>query len=217
MPTPEIQKENLRRALKQERRKLSAEAWQQRSLRIASRLFETKAFQTARTVHCYLASVEKREVDTDAILKELWRRGCTVFAPVVTSGAPDALGELGHVEIDAHTAFEVSTFGIREPSARLDKPVITLANDELKTDVVIDMVIMPLLACDRRGNRVGYGHGYYDRFLAKLHRAGCKPLCLGLAFDFQVVSSVPAVDNELHRDQPLDMILTESEVIVVKS
>lgn len=109
------------------------------------------------------------------------------------------------VEINNLTAYKTSSFGIREPTG-------VPAGAAPK----IDLVIVPLLACDRRGNRLGYGHGYYDRFLAKLHRTGCKPLSAGLAFDFQVVSSVPAIDNELHRDQPLDMILTESEVIVVK-
>ena len=70
---------------------------------------------------------------------------------------------------------------------------------------VPDVLIVPLLAFDRRGYRLGYGGGFYDRTLAALHR----PRAIGLAFAAQEVEEVPAGPTDL----PLDLIVTEGEVI----
>ena len=86
-------------------------------------------------------------------------------------------------------------WGIREPGP--DAP-----------EVFPDIVIVPLLAFDRSGHRVGYGAGYYDMTITRL-RARKPIVAVGIAFAVQEISRVPATA----RDAPLDLVLTEHEVI----
>jgi 5-formyltetrahydrofolate cyclo-ligase len=79
---------------------------------------------------------------------------------------------------------------------------------EDKPEVVPDILLVPLLAFDREGYRLGYGGGFYDRTLEKLRASGPR-LAIGVAFAAQEVEAVPRGDH----DQPLDMLLTEEEVI----
>ncbi|WP_370676864.1 5-formyltetrahydrofolate cyclo-ligase [Pleomorphomonas sp. PLEO] len=74
-------------------------------------------------------------------------------------------------------------------------------------EVVPDVLLMPLSAFDRRGGRIGYGRGFYDRSVAGLRAAGRFPRLIGIAFSVQEVAAVPM---EPH-DAPLDMIVTERD------
>jgi 5-formyltetrahydrofolate cyclo-ligase len=73
-----------------------------------------------------------------------------------------------------------------------------------------DLIVMPLVAFDRSGARLGHGRGFYDRVLADLHARGVTPMLVGIAFSVQEVRAIPA---EAH-DVPLDRIVTEAETIV---
>ena len=87
-------------------------------------------------------------------------------------------------------------WGIREP--RPDAP-----------EVLPDVLLVPLLAFDRSGHRVGYGAGYYDLTLASL-RAQKRVLAVGIAFAAQEIAQVPATP----RDARLDLVLTEKKTVV---
>jgi 5-formyltetrahydrofolate cyclo-ligase len=106
-----------------------------------------------------------------------------------------------------------------------DQPLLFLAWDE--DDVLVegtfkllephpsrparlpDVVLAPLLAFDRRGGRLGYGKGYYDRTLMHLRSQGCRPLVFGLAFAAQEVEDVPIGPA----DVPLDGVVTETAIL----
>ena len=90
-------------------------------------------------------------------------------------------------------------WGIREPKAEYP-------------EVDPDILLVPLLAFDRAGRRIGYGAGYYDMTIARL-RSLKKVTAVGIAFAMQEVAVVPATG----RDEPLDIVLTENEVIVTKA
>ncbi|MGB7078112.1 MAG: 5-formyltetrahydrofolate cyclo-ligase, partial [Xanthobacteraceae bacterium] len=93
---------------------------------------------------------------------------------------------------------DTGQWGIREPKP--DAP-----------EVEPDILLVPLLALDRMGNRIGYGAGYYDMTIARLRSR--KPVrAVGIAFAVQEVAAVPATE----RDARLDLVLTESETIEVK-
>ena len=92
-------------------------------------------------------------------------------------------------------AFKAGQWGIREPLPEAP-------------EVAPDIVIVPLAAFDRVGNRIGYGAGYYDMTLAAL-RAAKKVIAIGIAFAAQEIAAVPATE----RDERLDFVLTEREVI----
>jgi 5-formyltetrahydrofolate cyclo-ligase len=90
-------------------------------------------------------------------------------------------------------------YGIMEPSSRLP-------------EVLPDIVFVPLAAFDRRGHRIGYGAGYYDRTLQAL-RASKAILAIGVAFSVQEVEAIP----EDRHDERLDYVITEKEFIACRS
>lgn len=92
-------------------------------------------------------------------------------------------------------AFKAGQWGIREPLPEAP-------------EVAPDIVLVPLAAFDRVGNRIGYGAGYYDMTLAAL-RASKKVIAIGIAFAAQEIAAVPATE----RDERLDFVLTERDVI----
>jgi len=73
----------------------------------------------------------------------------------------------------------------------------------------IDLVIVPGVVFDKSGHRIGYGHGYYDRFLDNLEKINKNAVKVGLAYDFQIADKVPI---EKH-DVPVDKIVTEKRII----
>lgn len=106
----------------------------------------------------------------------------------------------------------VPPFGIREPYP-------TYADGSPREDVFslgqpVDLVVMPGLAFNRRGHRLGRGGGYYDKFIAACLRLAAQqgrppPLLLALAFDAQMIDQVPVADN----DEDVDLIVTAHEVL----
>jgi 5-formyltetrahydrofolate cyclo-ligase len=101
------------------------------------------------------------------------------------------------MKIDSFEDLEPGTMGILEP---IKKRSIIDAHK-------LDIILVPGVAFDRKGNRVGYGLAYYDRFLKKFSPSTVK---IALAYDFQVVSDIPC---EKH-DQVVDIIITEREIIL---
>ena len=90
---------------------------------------------------------------------------------------------------------KISSYGILEP--KKDK-IKNISSDK------IDLIIVPGVAFDLKGNRMGHGKGYYDRFLNLV-----KSTSIGLAFEFQIIENIPV---ESH-DKPIDMIITEKRII----
>lgn len=158
------------------------------SATVTSRLLALIEENRWKTVHCYLAF--RSEVTTGALIEELLAKGVKVIVPWVE---PD--GELSHHQLLGLDGLGEGPYGLPHPAR----------NEFLALDS-IDAVLLPLSAFDRDGNRLGYGKGFYDRFLQKLP---AKTRRIGLAFAMQETSDIPAMDH----DQKLDMIVTESEII----
>lgn len=127
------------------------------------------------------------EIDCVPLLKRLAESDADLCLPVVTG--PDAPLTFRRWQPDDRLV--TGSFGISEPTA---------AAPELSPRVLL----VPMLAFDRRGNRLGYGGGYYDRTLKEL-RAQADVVAIGVAFAGQLRDKVPVSDT----DQPLDWILTE--------
>src|SRR6202011_6370566 len=124
-------------------------------------------------------------------MPKLAAAGARLALPVVAGrGKPLIMRAWGFGE-----PLAAGVWGIREP-----KPAAPV--------LAPDIVIVPLLAFDRAGQRIGYGAGYYDLTLARL-RAAKTIVAVGLAFAAQEVPAVPFTP----RDEPLDLVLTEEEVI----
>lgn len=143
-------------------------------------------------VHCYISF--RSEVETRTLIEELLARGIRVVVPVV-EGAPSKGARLIHAEIQGLHSLRTGAFGLDEP-----------VPENLSELEGLDAVIVPLVAFDRSGMRLGYGKGFYDRFLSELPLAVER---IGLGFAVQEVPRIP----RLPHDEPMDRILTERESI----
>ena len=133
----------------------------------------------------------KSEINPVPLMRRLSDAGARLALPVVAGkGKPLIMRAWAFGE-----PLDSGVWGIREP-----KPEAP--------EVAPDILLVPLLAFDRSGNRIGYGAGYYDMTIAKL-RALKPVVAVGIAFAVQEIPSVPVTP----RDARLDLVLTEREVI----
>jgi len=133
----------------------------------------------------------KSEINPVPLMRRLSDSGAGLALPVVAGkGKPLIMRAWGFGE-----PLDSGVWGIREPQPEA-------------AEVAPDILLVPLLAFDRRGNRIGYGAGYYDMTIAKL-RALKSVTAVGIAFAAQEIASVPVTP----RDARLDLVLTEREVI----
>ena len=136
----------------------------------------------------------RSELDTRPLIRALHDRGCVIALPVV-------MGRLVALEFrqwTPDTRLEVGQFGVSTPSSAA--PLLAP-----------DWLLVPLLAFDARGYRLGYGGGFYDITLAGL-RARKRVFAIGAAYDGQQVAAVPKDAN----DARLDAILTEQRVLIME-
>ncbi|WEK50428.1 MAG: 5-formyltetrahydrofolate cyclo-ligase [Candidatus Kaistia colombiensis] len=156
-----------------------------RILRHAGSLFD----QPGRIVSGYWPI--RSEADPRPLLERARRAGAAIALPVL---------------LDAETLL----FRRWEVGAVLEPAGFGTVGPSVAAPFVIpDIVILPLAAFDRRGHRIGYGKGHYDRAVAGLVASGAQPLLVGLAFAVQEVDKVPFEPHDI----PLDYILTEDELI----
>lgn len=135
----------------------------------------------------------RTEVDVRPLMQKLKERGARLSVPVVVDKHTIIFRELVAGVPLVSTGF--GTFG-PGADARVVDP---------------DVMLVPLAAFDRIGHRIGYGAGYYDRAISKLHDMGRRPRLIGVAFDCQEVDIIPAEDH----DVAVDAILTESGLKVI--
>jgi 5-formyltetrahydrofolate cyclo-ligase len=189
------QKKAFRSAALAARDILSAEQRKQKSSLIAERLCGLRAVKDACSWFVYVSF--QREVETRSLIGRLLAEGKQVSVPSIDESTKTMSASL--VTSMEHD-LEPGCYGILEPAAGRLQPV------ESST---IDVVIVPGAAFSIDGFRIGYGGGYYDRFLKN-----CSAVTIGLAFDMQVVGHVP---HEKRWDVPLDFIVTEARLIECKS
>ncbi len=161
-----------------------------KSKKACRNLTSTPQFQNASTVMLYLSL--PYEADTSEAILRAWQLGKTVAVPKVSWQRKDMIP----VQINSlETGFSTDVAGLRNPVT-----VVPTAIEE------IDLVVAPALGFDRKGNRLGHGGSYYDRFFANtaLRAQRC-----GFAFAEQVVEAVPMRDH----DVSMDFLVTDEEII----
>lgn len=171
-------KKKLRESLLGKLREHKEDTRLKKSLKIASKLFLLKEFVQAKTVLFYLSF--DGEVDTVRMIKETIKQGKKVAVPVIKHKEKEIVPSLLK---DFDTELKTGPYGIRHPKEEYIRPV------PLKS---IDLVVVPGLAFDEAGNRLGRGMGYYDRLLNRLPK---DVATIGLAFDFQIVSNFPPLES----------------------
>jgi 5-formyltetrahydrofolate cyclo-ligase len=165
-----------------------------RSLRAAHRLFEQRVYTKSEVLMVFLSL--PTEIDTSPIVLRAWQDAKRVLAPKVSWSQRRMLP----VEIRSLTEDLVtSSMGVREPVSGVPFPI-----------ALIDLVIVPGLAFDEFGNRLGRGRGFYDRFLAHPDFQG---IACAVALEEQVTTSVPVGPLDRH----VDMLITDKKVRKFKS
>lgn len=175
-----MDKTELRREIRARKRAMTEAEIEERSARLAQLFFASRAYQNAKTIYGYLPY--NQEVRTVPMLERALKDGKKVAVPKVYGD------EMKFLYLDDLTAVAKGYAGIPEPIA--DEPV---AHDETA------LVLMPGLAFDPQGHRIGYGGGFYDKFLA----AEPNHPTLALCYEFQML---PKLDVEDH-DIPVDTVL----------
>jgi len=190
-------KAELRKTYLAKRRELSQAEVDTFSAKIESNLFSNFDLAGVSYVHCFISTPKFNEVDTRPIFQRIWREypHVTTLVPRIDHDA-DELEALTYGE---YTELVHNRWQIGEP-----------AHNQRVAPNEIDIVLVPLLCFDRRGHRVGYGRGYYDRFLAK-----CRPNCkkVGLSF-FAPLDEIADVHEG---DVELDVCVTPDGIVTIKN
>ena len=179
-------KADLRARFLAERRALFPAEVERRSAAIADRFFEILALETPQTIHIFLPAEGRNEVNTWLIIRRL--RADFPAIQIATSVTDWAAKSLTHYALTPETRLVTSRFGIPEP---VINDQLSMSNDQF------DLVVVPLLAVDERGHRIGYGGGYYDRFLTQ-----CRPDCQKIGLS--LFPPVDWIDDVEPTDVPLD-------------
>lgn len=188
-----MKRKHIRKERLAERNLLDAEQRRGRSEEIQARLLKLPMIRDAG--HLFIYVHFRSEVQTLALIEQCLAQGKTVSVPVTL---PDASRLLAVQLTDPAKQLEPGCFGIPEPAAEL---IARARVDPTK----IDVVLVPGSVFDPCGGRLGYGGGYYDRFLTQDAPQARR---VGLAYAVQLVEQVPM---EAH-DQYMDMIITEQQV-----
>jgi 5-formyltetrahydrofolate cyclo-ligase len=194
------EKRALRRAMTERRQKVSSEDRTRASAAVSAYLEALPELVAAsapgRTVAGFMALAARGEIDPASALAASRARGARVALPRLSAQPPRL--RFHDVDPAQPAALAPGPYGVLEP--RPSAPEVDVAG--------IDLMILPGLAFDRAGNRLGYGGGYYDEAAGRLRAAG-RGFLVGVAFDFQIVERCPAgVD-----DVPVDCVVTEREVV----
>lgn len=180
-----MNKNELRQKYKALRNQLSTEEIEDKSLAIANRLLSLDIWEKTY-FHLFLTIEEQKEVDTEFILQILAGKD----KEIVVSKSDFETHEMTHYLLTDNTKFKKNEYNIFEPVDGLEVPVSK-----------IDVVFVPLLAIDKNGNRVGYGKGFYDNFLAKCREDVIK---IGLSF----FEPEEIIDDVFKTDIRLDYCVT---------
>lgn len=182
-------KEKLRAKLLNRRKEIPADEFGEASAVIIQQLKELAEFKEAETIHCYVSMNGRREVNTHGFIRDMLSAGKRVVVPVTNFKK----GILNHVALESIDDLESNKWGVLEPG-----------NGKQIAPEALDLVVIPMVGGDELGNRIGYGKGFYDRFLKEV---SCSKI--GLIFERNIVEQIPVEDFDI----PLDKIITERRII----
>ncbi|MBZ9608962.1 5-formyltetrahydrofolate cyclo-ligase [Clostridium estertheticum] len=185
-------KDSLRKNMLHQRKSMKIQDVSNFSNKIIGTIMELPEFVNCKNIMLYLSF--NKEVDTYPLAKWCLDNGKTVIAPYCIQTKREIIPfKINNLTTDLYK----SSIGVMEPKHDLLD----------KVDIEdIDLIIVPGVVFDKHCNRIGFGAGYYDRFLPK--KTKLTPT-IGIAYDYQIVDKVPTGEY----DVPLDFIITEKRII----
>jgi len=198
-------KSRIRKKILKKRGALNEREVREKSLIIKERFFRLREFKNAELIMFYASF--KNEVRTEEMIEEAMASGKKIVLPVTTPKKEIR----PYLILNLKEDLTAGRFGIPEPvpPTRWDR-----ADDREVNTKEIDMIIVPGVAFDRKGGRIGFGQGFYDRFLRSISPCASagqerhRPFCVGLSFEIQVLDNLPLEKY----DEKLDMVITESQI-----
>jgi len=169
----------------------------EKSRKIAERFFASFDLTTVKVLHCFITIKKFNEIDTSPIFKCLWND-----FPQITTVAPRVDFDARNIEsivIRDRGGLVPNVWGIEEPPA-----------GEIIEDSLIDLAIVPGIAFDMQFHRVGYGKGFYDRFLSK-----CRHDCVKVGLS--LFPPAESIDDVNDHDVPMDYLITPDESLTAVS
>lgn len=191
-----MDKQILRTKIKNLRKSMDTREIAEKNEKIRENLSKIEAVKNAKNILIYVSY--GREVDTKELINDFFDAGKNVFVPKVIDLEN---GLMIFFKIDSLEDLKKGTMGILEPKKECVKLTESLIDDEY-------IIIMPGLAFDKKGHRLGYGGGFYDRFNARIQRIFKVALC----FNYQVLEDVSIDEYDIN----VDMIVTDKEIIDCK-
>lgn len=189
----------IRSQLRSKRRSLTDQQQQFAAQHMSSLMQRESPFTYGTRIGVYLAN--DGEIDPSLLVSKARSAGCYCFLPVID---PRGTNCLYFARYDSDTELATNRYGILEPVAK--QSTMLSAKD-------LDILLMPLVAFDREGTRMGMGGGFYDRSLSFMAESvHTKPILIGLAHSCQ---ETPHLIRQ-HWDIPLHLIATEKEIVCVK-
>ena len=182
--TSNTEKVALRKHLLEKRDSTSFDLMQIHSKRILSKLIKTKVISEAKSIGCYYSIGS--EVQTVELMTYLLNEGKVVSLPRISEN------NMSFRKIEDLSKLEKGEFDIPEPK------------DNAPIEEKHDVLLVPCVGLDNNGNRIGYGAGFYDKYLEKKN-----VIKMGLSYSKQIVKTIPISDE----DVKMDWIITEKDVI----
>lgn len=183
-------KKKIRQIIKNKRLLLSQEEIKHYSINAFKKIIELEEWDKSKCIMSYLSF--KGELDPDFINKEALLEGKTLLLPKINSDTKN----MKAIKIENLEQTKLNDYGIEEPTGNL----------ELNPD----LVILPSIALDREGNRIGHGGGFYDRYLEKR-----KVKKIGIIYDFQLLEQIEKNPHDIPVDIIISVSKTDAEVIFI--
>lgn len=175
-----MNKKELRKIIKDRKRQYSSSQLEELSLSVLSRLADQESFRKAKIILMYYSLPD--EVNTHTFIDEMTALGKTVLLPVVKDSENMEIREYS-----GRKDLTEGSFHILEPTGKLFPP------ERYKE---IEVGVIPGMSFDVKGNRLGRGKGYYDRFLKKVPTM----FKIGICFDFQKINTIPIEETDIRMD-----------------
>ena len=188
-----MEKKKVREEIIKKRNDLSAEIKKEYDDLIFKQLIESDIYTKAKKIFTYVSFGS--EIDTIKFIKYALNDNKEIYIPKTDKSKKEMIA----IRINSLDNMSVDNWGILEPKVV----------DKNKIGKDFDLILMPGLAFDRKGNRIGYGGGYYDKYLSQIKETSNK---IVLAYDFQIVNNI---ENEPH-DIKTNYIITNNEFIKVE-
>lgn len=186
-------KKEIRSIYKQKRQNLSETEWRLKSRAITEKLWQWEKLEKIKFLHLFLPIQKQKEPNLWDFIHRIWQEKPQVTLLISRTHIHDYT--LSHYIFTAHTFLQENAWGVPEPISA--QPFENLSE--------IDMILIPLLAFDEKGYRVGYGKGFYDKFLAQCPQA----LKVGISLFDVLDEPISDIDDF---DVPLDFCITPQAI-----